>query len=180
MPECPKPKPKPTPEAVAKPAPAVPRGRSQLFAQPCNVCGKQVTHQVCTVCQVGYHKVCEHTCGMPPPPKPPAASPPVAKPKPKALPSPLLAQDCDTCRWLQREHAIFSLATYQHQQIELVDLFADVEAFQREFPGEPYYVCLCGNNRIGTLFWIVRTGRGTGGVLAIVQLRQLGASAQVA
>ena len=42
---------------------------------------------------------------------------------------------------------------------------------QKHFPTRQNFICLRGNDRIETLFSIVRTARGTGGVLDILQLR---------
>ena len=56
-------------------------------------------------------------------------------------------------------------------QCELSSVFADVEFMRKHFPGCQYFICLRGNDLIETLFSIVRTARGTGGVLDILQLR---------
>ena len=56
-------------------------------------------------------------------------------------------------------------------QCELSSVFADVEFMRKHFPGRQYFICLRGNDLIETLFSIVRTARGTGGVLDILQLR---------
>ena len=56
-------------------------------------------------------------------------------------------------------------------QFELSGVFPNVEFMQKHFPTRQYFICLHGNDRIETLFSIVRTARGTGGVLGILQLR---------
>ena len=51
-------------------------------------------------------------------------------------------------------------------QCELSGVFADVQFMRKYFPGREYFICLQGNDLIETLFNIVRTARGMGGVLA--------------
>ena len=73
---------------------------------------------------------------------------------------------------LQQEHNASSKALYMDMQCELSLLRGVFEFMQKHFSTRQYFICLRGNDRIETLFSIVRTARGTGGVLDIVQLRQ--------
>ena len=72
---------------------------------------------------------------------------------------------------LQQERNSFSKALYMDMQCEHSGVFADIEFKQKHCPTCQYFICLRGNDRIETLFSIVRTARGTGGVLHILQLR---------
>ena len=47
----------------------------------------------------------------------------------------------------------------------------EVGVFQREFPGEPFFICHRGNDRLEGTFSVCRMGRVSGGCLDIVQLR---------
>ena len=72
---------------------------------------------------------------------------------------------------LQVLFAPFDPALYYDWQLELCGVFTEVEIFQREFPGEPFFICHRGNDRLEGTFSVCRMGRGSGGCLDIIQLR---------
>ena len=65
----------------------------------------------------------------------------------------------------------FDPALYYDWQLELCGVFDEVEMFQRGFPGEPFFICHRGNDRLEGTFSVCKMGSGAGGCLDIVQLR---------
>ena len=53
---------------------------------------------------------------------------------------------------LQVAFAPFDPALYYDWQLELCGVLTEVEAFQVEFPGEPFFICHRGNDRLEGTF----------------------------
>ena len=81
---------------------------------------------------------------------------------------------------LQHQTNVLSAPLYVDFQTEFSTIFCFVDTMKELFPDASCFVCLHGNDRIENLFSIVRTARGSGGVLDIVQLRhRLACAAQI-
>ena len=73
---------------------------------------------------------------------------------------------------LQDASAPFDEQWYCDMTEELGGVYYDVRQQHINFPGSEYFICLRGTDPLESEFGVVRTARGQGGVLDIVQLRR--------